>query len=211
MDKVPVRCGLDIAKHVMAIHAVNHSGNVVIQKIYIAGKGLRIFCSVTPLLYELLHDLLAALLREEDRIDSLDKRISSWVDGNEMASRLTQLDGVGPITASAVVATTGHASAFKNGRQFAAWLGLVPRQYSSGGKNKLGRITKQADRYLRMLLIRGARTVLLMSSKGRGQHSDWIESLRSRKPDNVVAVAYAAKQARMLWAVMAGKPAPLVA
>ncbi|WP_435808084.1 IS110 family transposase [Zhongshania aliphaticivorans] len=159
----------------------------------------------------MLHDLLTALLREEERVDSLDKRISSWVNSNEMASRLTRIDGIGPITASAVVATAGNASVFKNGRQFAAWLGLVPRQYSSGGKNKLGRITKQGDRYLRMLLIHGARTVLLMSSRGRGQHSDWIESLRSRKPDNVVAVAYAAKQARMLWAIMAGKPEPVVA
>ena len=95
-------------------------------------------------------------------------------------------------------------------RQFASWLGLVPRQYSSGGKNRLGRITKQGDRYLRMLLIHGARTVLLMSSRGRGDHSQWIESLRARKPDNVVAVAYAAKQARMLWAIMADKPAPLI-
>ena len=113
-----------------------------------------------------------------------------------------KLDGIGPLTASAVVATTGNPSAFKNGRQFAAWLGLVPKQYSSGGKNKLGGITKQGDRYVRMLLIHGARTVLLMSSKGRGQHNEWIESLRERKPDNVVAVAYAAKQARMLWAIM---------
>ncbi|NKI17702.1 IS110 family transposase [Spongiibacter sp. KMU-166] len=165
--------------------------------------------SLPTLLHEMLHDLLAALLREEERIETLDKRIGSWVEGNETASRLTKLDGIGPITASAVVATTGHASSFKNGRQFAAWLGLVPRQYSSGGKNKLGRITKQGDRYLRTLLIHGARTVLLMSSRGRGDHREWIESLRSRKPDNVVAVAYAAKQARMLWAIMAEKPSPL--
>ncbi len=164
-----------------------------------------------PLLYEMLHDLLAAILREEERIEALDRRIACWVSGNATASKLTKLDGIGPITASAVVATAGNASVFKNGRQFAAWLGLVPRQYSSGGKTKLGRITKQGDRYLRVLLIHGARTVLLMSSKGRGQHSEWIESLRQRKPDNVVAVAYAAKQARMLWAIMAGKPEPSLA
>lgn len=162
------------------------------------------------LLYEMLHDLLAALLREEERVEALDKRIAQWVSTNPVASKLTTLDGIGPLTASAVVATAGNAAVFKNGRQFAAWLGLVPRQYSSGGKNKLGRITKQGDRYLRMLLIHGARTVLLMSSKGRGRHSEWIESLRKRKPDNVVAVAYAAKQARMLWAVMANKPDPLL-
>lgn len=160
------------------------------------------------LLYEMPHDLFAAMLREEERVEALDKRIAQWVKGNPIASKLAKLDGVGPLTASAVVATAGDASVFKNGRQFAAWLGLVPRQYSSGGKNKLGRITKQGDRYLRTLLIHGARTVLLMSSKGRGQHREWIESLRERKADNVVAVAYAAKQARMLWAIMAGKPEP---
>ncbi len=166
--------------------------------------------TLPALLCEMLHDLLAALLREEQRVEALDKRIIQWVSVNPIASKLTKLDGIGPLTASAVVATAGSAAVFKNGRQFAAWLGLVPRQYSSGGKNKLGRITKQGDRYLRMLLIHGARTVLLMSSKGRGRHSEWIESLRERKPDNVVAVAYAAKQARMLWAIMANKSDPLL-
>ncbi len=162
------------------------------------------------LLYELLHDLLTALYREEERVAALDKRIAQWVSHHAIASKLIQLDGIGPLTASAVVATAGDASLFKNGRQFAAWLGLVPRQYSSGGKTQLGRITKRGDRYVRMLLVHGARTVLLMSSKGRGKHSPWIESLRARKPDNVVAVAYAAKQARMLWAVMMGKPEPVI-
>jgi len=164
--------------------------------------------ALPALLHEMLHDLLAAILREEERIESLDKNIANWVSGNAIASKLIELDGIGTLTASAVVATAGNAAVFKNGRQFAAWLGLVPKQYSSGGKNKLGGITKRGDTYLRMLLIHGARTVLLMSTKGRGKHNQWIESLRKRKPDNVVAVAYAAKQARMLWAIMAGKSAP---
>ena len=119
--------------------------------------------------------------------------------------RLLELEGVGPLTASAVVATVGDPSMFKNGRQMAAWLGLVPSQHSSGGKSRLGSITKRGDRYLRMLLIHGARTVLLKSSRGTAKHQDWIESLRLRRPDNVVAVAYAAKQARMMWAIMMGK------
>jgi len=159
-------------------------------------------------LYTLIHELLAGLHREEERIESLYRLIKDWVQRHPVALKLMAMEGISPLTASAVVATAGNASVFKNGRQFLAWLGLVPRQNSSGGKQKLGRITKQGDRYLRMLLIHGARTVLLMSSKGRGKHSEWIEFLRERKHDNVVAVAFAAKQARMLWAVMSGRTEP---
>lgn len=160
---------------------------------------------LSPLLTEMMHDLYTAVLREEDRIVQLDRIIEVWARSNTVSKELLKMDGVGALTASAVVATTGDSRLFKNGREFSAWLGLVPRQYSSGGKSKLGRITKKGDIYLRTLLIHGARTVLLMSSKGRGEHTEWIEKLRKSKPDNVVAVAYAAKQARMLWAIMAKK------
>ncbi len=163
------------------------------------------------ILLDLVNDLLVAIERENDRVGALDKRISSWVKADPLASKLMKLDGVGALTASAVVATAGDAKAFKNGRHFSAWLGLVPKQHSSGGKNKLGSITKRGDRYLRKLLIHGARTVLLMSNRGRGKHHEWINALRQRRPDNVVAVAFAAKQARMLWAIMAGKEEPSLA
>ena len=159
--------------------------------------------NLSPLVVEIVHDLYAAVSREEERIDQFDRLIDRWSRNNQVAKELLKVDGVGALTASAVVATSGDAKSFKNGRQFSAWLGLVPRQYSSGGKQKLGSITKRGDVYLRTLLIHGARTVLLMSSKGRGVHTEWIEKLRKSKPDNVVAVAYAAKQARMLWAIMA--------
>ncbi|MCR8923395.1 IS110 family transposase [Dasania sp. GY-MA-18] len=160
---------------------------------------------LSPLLAEIIHDLYAAVLREEDRIAQFDKIIERWARSNPVSKELLKMDGIGALTASAVVATTGDTRTFKNGRQFSAWLGLVPRQYSSGGKSKLGRITKKGDIYLRTLLVHGARTVMLMSTKGRGAHTEWIEKLRKNKPDNVVAVAYAAKQARMLWAIMAKK------
>jgi len=163
------------------------------------------------ILIDLVHDLLVAIERENDRVAALDKRIGGWVKADPLASKLMKLDGIGALTASAVIATAGDAKAFKNGRHFSSWLGLVPKQHSSGGKNKLSGITKRGDRYLRMLLIHGARTVLLMSSRGRGKHHEWISSLRSRRPDNVVAVAFAAKQARMLWAIMAGKDEPSMA
>lgn len=161
--------------------------------------------SLPKLVFEMLHEMLARLARLDDQLADLDAKVEHWVEQDEAASRLMQLEGIGPLTASALVATAGNGSAFKNGRQFAAWLGLVPSQYSSGGKNKLGGITKKGDRYLRKLLVHGARTILLMSSKGKGKHRTWIESLRERRPENVVAVAMAAKQARMAWAVMVGK------
>lgn len=158
-----------------------------------------------PIVIELLHELLVAISREEEREQYFNKLIIDWVRHDERAKALLKLDGIGPLSASAIVATAGEPSAFKNGRQFAAWLGLVPRQYSSGGKSKLGRITKTGDRYLRTLLIHGARSVLLMASRGRGKQCEWVTQLRLRRPDNVVAVAMAAKQARMTWAIMAGK------
>ena len=167
--------------------------------------------SIPKLVFELLHDMLIRLSRLDEQIDTLDTRVGQWAKQDHTASKLMELDGIGALTASALVATAGNCSTFRNGRQFAAWVGLVPQQYSSGGKNKLGGITKRGDKYLRKLLVHGARTILLMSSKGRGRHTDWIESLRERRPDNVVAVAMAAKQARMAWAVMAGKFEPSLA
>lgn len=164
--------------------------------------------SLPKLVFEMLHDMLIRLARLDDQLADLDAKIENWVRQDEAASRLMQLEGIGPLTASALVATAGNASTFKNGRQFAAWLGLVPSQYSSGGKSKLGGITKKGDRYLRKLLVHGARTILLMSSRGKGHHHSWIESLRERRPENVVAVAMAAKQARMAWAVMVGRCQP---
>ncbi|GAB3114468.1 IS110 family transposase [Pseudomaricurvus hydrocarbonicus] len=157
---------------------------------------------LSPLVMEIVHDLYASVLREEERIAQFDRLIDRWARSHPVARELLTLDGIGALTASAVVATAGDSKIFKSGRQFSAWLGLVPRQYSSGGKSKQGRITKKGDTYLRTLLIHGARTVLLMSSRGKGVHTEWVEKLRKSKPDNVVAVAYASKQARMLWAMM---------
>jgi transposase len=160
------------------------------------------------LVVELLHDQLVAIAREEEREKAFNERIHRWVEQDEVAKTLMALDGIGPLTASAVVATAGSPTAFKNGRQFAAWLGLVPRQYSTGGKSRLGPITKAGDAYLRRLLVQSARTVLLMAQRDRGRQKEWLKQLLLRRPSNVVAVAMAAKQARMIWAVMAGKTLP---
>lgn len=154
---------------------------------------------------EMLHNQMVALAQVEERESVLTKRITQWAESNEQAKALLALEGVGPLTASAIVATAGSAKPFKNGRQFAAWLGLVPKQRSSGGKAKLGGITKTGDSYLRKLLVQSARTVLLMANRGRGKNKEWVDQLVERRPTNVVAIAMAAKQARMAWAVMAGK------
>ncbi len=159
------------------------------------------------LLRQSIAELADRLADLERRIQTLDQRISAWSKQNKAAKALLTLCGVGPITASAAVATAGDVSVFKNGREFAAWLGLVPKQNSSGGKSKLGAITKRGDRYLRTLLVQGARVVMIAAQKAKLTQKDnpmfdWIYKLLERRPSNVVAVAIAAKQARMLWAIM---------
>lgn len=110
--------------------------------------------------------------------------------------------GIGPLTATALVASVGDARVFKSGRQFAAWLGMVPRQHSSGGKFRLGGITKRGDAYLRRLLIQGARSVLARLSPQEEAKGRWINSLQERRGANVAAVALAAKHARIVWALL---------
>jgi transposase len=122
---------------------------------------------------------------------------------NEATRRLMQVEGGGPITATAVVATIGEGHAFAHGRQCAAWLGLVPKPHSTGGKTILGRITKQGNVYLRTLLIHGARVVLQFSAKRTDRKSRWVEAVRQRRGNNIAAVALAAKHARILWALLA--------
>ena len=107
------------------------------------------------------------------------------------------------MTATAIVATVGHATEFKNGRQFAAWLGLVPRQYSTGGKVRLGKITKRGDVYLRTLLVHGARSVLSRLNEKMDRASAWLRSLMDRRGYRRAAVALAAKNARTIWAMLA--------
>ena len=114
-----------------------------------------------------------------------------------------KIEGVGPVTATALVASVGDARVFNNGRQFAAWLGLTPRPHSPGGKQRLGAMTKHGDVYLRTLLIHGARAVLRVTAHRSDAKSRWVESLRRRRPDNVAAVALAAKHARIMWALLA--------
>ncbi|UUZ70936.1 IS110 family transposase [Polaromonas sp. P1(28)-8] len=136
-----------------------------------------------------------------------DERIAAHLKGNEQVRQAEQLMGVGPVTASAVVATVGDFKQFRDGAQFGAWLGLTPRQNSSGGKNNLGAITKRGDMYLRMLLIQGAKSAVMTAHRRDDPISKWLHQLREKSGWQKAAVALANKNARILWAVFVrGKP-----
>jgi transposase len=148
-------------------------------------------------------DLLSEIARLDERIAQYDRHIEMIAKASTLARQLMQLAGVGPTTATAVVAMIGNGHEFKCGRQLSAWLGLVPGQYSSGGKQRLGRITKAGDPYLRMLLILGARAVLASAKDKSDATSRWAVQLAARVGYWKAAVAIAAKNARMCWAVLA--------
>ena len=158
----------------------------------------------------LLPDLArSALLRLADQLDhlaaeihALDRRILAWHRQDQASQRLATIPGVGIITATALSATVVDPSAFRSGREFAAFLGLVPRQNSSGGKDRLGRISKKGDGYLRKLLVVGATSVIRRSRTGTSAAAPWIRSLLERRPARVVTVAMANKTARIAWAVL---------
>lgn len=148
-------------------------------------------------------DLLGEVTRLDERIAQYDQHIALLARQTPAAQRLMQLPGVGPTTATALVAMVGNGHEFKCGRQLSAWLGLVPGQYSSGGKQRLGRITKAGDPYLRMLLILGARAVLVAAKDRADPVSRWAVQLQARVGYWKAIVAIAAKNARMSWAVLA--------
>ena len=148
-------------------------------------------------------DLLSEVTRLDERIAQYDRHIDAIAKESQAARQLMQLPGVGPTTATALLAMIGRDQEFKCGRQLAAWLGLVPGQYSSGGKQRLGRITKAGDPYLRMLLILGARAVLAAAKDKGDAISRWAVQLQARVGYWKAIVAIAAKNARMCWAVLA--------
>jgi transposase len=159
--------------------------------------------TLPALVRDVVEELRERLVELDRRITDYDRRIEQLAKQNDATRRLMQVEGVGPITATAVVATIGDGHAFQHGRQFAAWVGLVPTQHSTGGKTVLGRITKHGNVYLRTLLIHGARAVLQFSAKRSDAKSRWVEAVRQRRGSNIAAVALAAKHARILWALLA--------
>jgi len=147
-------------------------------------------------------DLLSHLQILDDRITEYDHLLKQAAKEDARCVRMMQVPGIGPTTATALLASIGNGHDFKNGRQLAAWLGLVPGQYSSGGKPKLGRITKAGDRYIRTLLILGARSVLATASGKTDRFSQWALALQARIGYGKALVAIAAKNARILWAML---------
>jgi len=151
-----------------------------------------------------LLERLAEQLKELHRqVEDLERQIKLWHRENEQSRKLEEIAGIGPITASALVASLGDAKSFKNARQVPAWLGMVPRQDSSGGKQMLGRISKRGDVYLRTLLIHGARAVVSRFIGKANQPDGWLKSLLARRNKNIAVVALAARNARIAWALLA--------
>lgn len=151
---------------------------------------------------ELFSRLFKHLRHLDEQVKELEVQIKAWHREDAASQRLQAVPGIGPLTASALVASIGNASSFKNGRQLAAWLGLVPRQASSGGKQRLLGISKRGDTYLRTLLIHGARSVLLSLKRRPDQNEGWAARLTARRNHNIAAVALANKNARIVWALL---------
>jgi transposase len=156
---------------------------------------------------ELVRACLAALgsqlLGLKKQILQFDRMILAWHRCNQTSKRLNCIPGVGPLLATALVASVGDPKSFRSGRNFSAWIGLVPRQHSSGGRERLGSISKQGDRYLRGLFVAGALAVIRYAKLHGSNHRPWLTGLLARRPTKVAAIALANKLARMAWALMA--------
>jgi transposase len=139
----------------------------------------------------------------DKQVEEMERQIKLWHRDSEPSRTLEAIAGIGPITASAYVASVGDAKSFKNARQVPAWLGMVPRHEGTGGKVKMGRISKRGDVYLRTLLIHGARAVIRQVERKPDQADGWLKKLLARRHKNVAAVALAAKNARIAWALLA--------
>jgi len=158
---------------------------------------------LTPFGRSLFASLYEELIAIEERIESLESRLNGIHRENPLCQRIAEVEGIGPVTATAVVAAISDGKVFRGGRQFAAWLGLVPRQHSSGDRQRLMGITKRGDPYLRMLLIHGARSVVFRSSVKTDRRSQWIADKQRRLGTGKASVAVANKNARIIWALLA--------
>lgn len=155
--------------------------------------------TLPAMVIEALRDQVARIAAFDTDIAGIEEKLTAWKQEDKAAKKLMKISGVGLLTATAAVATVGDAAAFKNGREFAAFIGLAPRQSGTGGRVKLLGISKRGDVYLRTLLIHGARVVVTRSK----QREPWLEKLLARRPLNVAVVALANKMARIIWALLA--------
>lgn len=150
----------------------------------------------------LLSQLGEELSKLDDSIKEYDARIAQRAKEDDRIKRLLEIEGIGPVSASALVSAVGDGKQFSKGRDMAAWLGLVPNQHSSGGKNRLGHISKRGDKYVRMLLIHGARAVLKAAENKTDGRSRWVTGLAKRRNKNIATVALANKNARIAWSIL---------
>jgi transposase len=165
----------------------------------IAGALGRLSDRLPAIVIETLREQYARLSALDEQIRQIERRLRQWQNQDSATQRIAAIPGVGLLSATAAVATMGDPKAFKSGREFAAWLGLVPRQTGTGGRVRLLGISKRGDKYLRTLLIHGARAVLTHSKSP----PEWLSELVKRRPKNVAVVAMANKMARTIWALMA--------
>ena len=149
-----------------------------------------------------LSDLVERVRELDERIRAYDKEIEELFKEDERSQRIEKVEGIGPVVATAIVAAVGNGTFFKDGRQLSAWLGLVPRQHSTGGRERLLGISKRGDRYIRTLLIHGARSVVRYAQRKTDPRSRWINGLKARRGTNAAAVALANKNARIIWALL---------
>ncbi|MET3794504.1 transposase [Aquamicrobium terrae] len=181
---------------------LSEHGIVIARDISQLRRGLSIIAgstddSLSDLVRSLMRELQAELTEIDYRIAVYDREIREIFRTSDQCQRLGKIEGIGPVTATALIAAVGDRSCFKNGRQFAAWLGLVPKQRSSRGRARLFGISKRGDRYLRTLTIHGAR-----AGGKQDPRSLWLDKLRQRRHPNVAAVALANKNARIVWAML---------
>jgi transposase len=179
-------------------------GMVLPQRAVEVRRAAIVLAEQLPLLArEAIADLRSHLSYLDGRIDHYEQQLTAMNRHCAPARRIMTMPGVGPLTASAITASVASGHEFSNGRQFAAWLGLVPRQHSTGGKSRLGRITKRGDAYLRTLLMLGARAVLQNAGQKSDRLSRWAMALRERRGYHRAVIAIAAKNARIIWALLA--------
>ena len=156
---------------------------------------------------EIVASLYAFMLQIDERIRAFDRKIDAIFKASEVCQRIAKIRGIGPKTATAMVAAIGDGSDFKNGRHLAAWLGLVPRQHSSGDRRVMMGISKRGSQHLRTLLVHGARAVVRTAVRKTDPRSMWVNELRQRRGYNRATVAVANKNARVIWAVLtSGEP-----
>jgi transposase len=176
------------------------TGNSSLRKLMIVIEDNESLALPTVALFKELYETFKMF---DSQVKKYDSQIGKMARQDSRCQELQKIDGVGPLTASAVIATVGDARTFRNGREMSAWLGLVPKQNSSGGKTVLGGISKRGDRYVRKLLIQGARTFVKICDTKTDRLGCWVLSKKLRGGFNKAAVALANKNARMMWAVMA--------